>query len=461
VAALRPGDVVAGKYRVGHVLGEGGMAIVLAATHEQLDQRVALKFLLPAVAADPDIVQRFLREARAAVRIQSEHVARVLDVGTHEGAPYMVMEYLEGEDVARTLAAGGALPVDRAVGYLLEACEAIAEAHSLGIVHRDLKPANLFLAQTRSGRSTIKVLDFGISKAPAIGNDANTTNAAAIMGSPYYMSPEQLVSSASVDLRSDVWSLGVVLYEMLVCRLPFLAETMPALVAAILAKPPQPIGDHRGDVPIALQAVIHRCLNKEPAQRYADVAELARSLEPFGPPRCEQSVERIEHVLAQVGAVRSPSPRPAAATANRAAAFTFAPTTSRSVPARSRHLLVTVPLATVTVAAIAVAVFFAMRSPTMTHSAPAPTAMVPAIPSPPAVPSEAPATLVTLDPPSPPPASASAPTVVAPKVTTPKLGGRASPLIREPPWDPSPASSCRVVHYFDENGNKHFKQDCP
>ncbi len=144
---VRAGEIVAEKYRVDRVLGVGGMGVVVAATHVHLDQRVALKFLLPSLAARADLVHRFLREARAAVKIQSEHVARVLDVGTHNGAPYMVMEYLEGEDLSNVIASRGPVGVAEAVGYVLEASEAVAEAHSLGIVHRDLKPANLFLAR--------------------------------------------------------------------------------------------------------------------------------------------------------------------------------------------------------------------------------------------------------------------------------------------------------------------------
>ncbi len=243
---LRPGDVVAEKYRVERVLGRGGMGIVVQATHLQLDQRVALKFLLPEVAAHPEVVSRFLREARAAVKVQSEHVARVLDVATTpDGTPFMVMEYLQGDDLAQRVTERGALPLSDAVGYVLEACEAIAEAHSLGIVHRDLKPANLFLAERPSGKPTVKVLDFGISKLPASVADAALTQPTTMMGSPSYMSPEQMVAAATVDTRTDVWAMGVVLYELLTAKLPFMADTMPELVGAVLQRRPEPLSASR------------------------------------------------------------------------------------------------------------------------------------------------------------------------------------------------------------------------
>ncbi len=288
------------------------MGVVLAATHEQLDQRVALKFLLPAVAARPVLVQRFLREARAAVKIHSEHVARVLDVGSlPDGMPYMVMEFLEGEDLSEMLGTSGTPPVPEAVGFVLQACEALAEAHALGIVHRDIKPANLFLARRPSGKPIVKVLDFGISKVPVTDRD-DAIRTTSIIGSPTYMSPEQLTSSASVDARSDIWSIGVSIYELLTAKLPFLADTMPEMIAAVLQRTPEPIGALRPGVPEGLQAVVDTCLQKDRAWRYANVAELARALAPFGPPRAEVSVERIEHVLGVSGAsaaATGPNPR--------------------------------------------------------------------------------------------------------------------------------------------------------
>ncbi len=300
------GETIAGKYRVGRILGQGGMGVVVAATHLQLDQRVALKFLLPEAVKHAEIVARFSREARAAARIRSEHVARVLDVGELQtGAPYMVMEYLEGEDLEKTLARHGALPVVEAVEYLLQGCEAVAEAHALGIVHRDLKPANLFLAQRPGRRPIVKVLDFGISKAPASTNNPRLTQTAAMFGSPPYMSPEQIRSTGSVDVRSDIWSLGAVLYEMTTLRKPFPSESAAELLVAILHQDPVAPRAHRPDIPPLLDAAILRCLQKDAALRFQDVAALAAAIGPFGPPSSADMVGRISHVL---GIGRAPAP---------------------------------------------------------------------------------------------------------------------------------------------------------
>ena len=298
VAPVREGDIVAGKYRVERVLGMGGMGVVVAAIHVELDQRVALKFLLPHAASNPDVATRFGREARSAAKIRSEHVARVLDVGTlPDGSPYMVMEYMDGQDLEKVLRAYGPMQPEVAAGHVLEACEAIAEAHSLGIVHRDLKPANLFLAARPSGAPSVKVLDFGISKSTLGTSQAQLTKTSSLMGSPLYMSPEQLTSAKTVDIRSDVWALGIVLYELLVGHTPFPAETMPELVAAILQRPLDPIRAFRNDVPAGLDAAVQRCLEKDPSRRFANVAELAAAIAPYGPARSDVSVERIAHVL--------------------------------------------------------------------------------------------------------------------------------------------------------------------
>src|SRR5262249_29408438 len=202
------GDVLAGKYRVERVLGRGGMGVVVQAMHVQLEQRVAIKFLLPQTVSNPDAVTRFAREARAASKIQGEHVARVLDVGTLEsGAPFMVMEYLEGQDLSQLLESRGLLHVDEAIDYILQACEALAEAHAAGIVHRDLKPANMYLTKRADGSPIVKVLDFGISKVIAKdSSDASMTRTSALMGSPVYMSPEQMKATRNVDARADIWA---------------------------------------------------------------------------------------------------------------------------------------------------------------------------------------------------------------------------------------------------------------
>ncbi len=280
-APVRPGDLLAGKYRVERVLGVGGMGVVVAARHEQLEQSVAIKFIREEALATTDAAERFLREARAAVKLKSEHVAKVLDVGKLDsGAPYMVMELLEGSDLADVLATRGAMSVEMAAWLVLQACEAVAEAHACGIVHRDLKPQNLFLTQTVGGAPKLKVLDFGVSK--AIGRTSEgmgaLTATRTMLGSPLYMAPEQMRSSRDVDARIDVWALGVVLFELLTRRWPFEADTMPELCLKVVSEPPLSLATLRPDVPAEFLAVVARCLEKDPNARFANAAELATAL---------------------------------------------------------------------------------------------------------------------------------------------------------------------------------------
>jgi len=295
-----PGEVLAGKFRIERVLGEGGMGIVLAAHHLHLGRTVAIKLLKPEALRHKEIVARFANEARSASRIQSEHVARVLDVGALEGGePYMVMEYLEGSDLAKHVKRGGPLPIEDAVEYLLQACEALAEAHVAGIVHRDLKPANLYLTRRADGSSCVKVLDFGVSKAALASADPafqNMTQTDSVLGTPGYMAPEQLRSSKHVDARTDIWALGVILHELLTGHLAFHATTAPEMYAAILGSPPEPLRQARPDAPPGLEAVIAHCLEKDPARRFSSVGELAAALVPFAPARAHLSAERISRI---------------------------------------------------------------------------------------------------------------------------------------------------------------------
>jgi eukaryotic-like serine/threonine-protein kinase len=280
---LTPGTFLGTKFRVERVLGRGGMGIVVAATHLELQQQVAIKILLPEMARDENIVMRFLREARSQVRIQGDHVVRVLDLGTlpHYG-PYIVMEMLHGMDLADVLESRkGPLSVEEATDYVLQATEALAQAHSLGIVHRDLKPQNLFLTSGPDGSPLVKVLDFGIAKtslAPDATHFAGATTGNGLLGSPAYMSPEQIRRPKDVSASSDLWALGVILYELLTNQIPFHATNLGALLTAIATDPPIDIRVLRPHLPEQVAAAIMRCLSKDPAKRPRDVAELAMSI---------------------------------------------------------------------------------------------------------------------------------------------------------------------------------------
>jgi eukaryotic-like serine/threonine-protein kinase len=293
---LKAGTVIAGKFRVERVLGQGNMGVVVLATHLQLDQQVALKFLLPSSLAQAEVEARFAQEARAAAKIKSEHVVRVLDVSTLDsGEPYIVMEYLEGTDLAKQLARRGPMTVQRAVASVLQVCEALAEAHAAGIVHRDLKLSNLFVASYPDGQPCIKILDFGISKysIPGSDPDLSMTDTAAVMGSPLYMSPEQMRSTRNVDGRSDIWALGIILYELVAGRVPFDAQTMPLLCSMVLQDEPPSLGARVRDLPRGFEAVVMRCLAKDRNQRFQSVQDLAVALAEFAPPEAQRSVQRI------------------------------------------------------------------------------------------------------------------------------------------------------------------------
>ena len=279
---VSPGDILLGKYRVERVLGKGGMGVVVAARHVDLGQMFAIKFLLPTMVGHQESVERFVREARAASRLESEHVAHVHDVGRMEnGAPYMVMEFLDGCDLKALLTKRGPLPVEEAVSFVHQVCDAIAEAHELGIIHRDLKPANLFLVNRRNKKEIVKVLDFGISKHTG-PEEVDLTNTNASFGSPLYMSPEQMARTKTVDGRTDIWALGTILYELLAGISPFKAATMTEVVARVLQEDPIPLRNIRQDIPPGLEAVVARCLQKRRDERFSSVREVAAALEPFG-----------------------------------------------------------------------------------------------------------------------------------------------------------------------------------
>jgi eukaryotic-like serine/threonine-protein kinase len=280
VSPVAIGEVVAGKYRIDGVIGFGGMGIVCAATHLELHTSIAIKFVRPERGVDDRAVTRFLTEARAAAQLRSQHACRVMDCGRLDtGVPYIVMEQLVGSDLRGLMDRSGALPLADAVTYALQACEALAEAHSKHIVHRDVKPENLFLAEGPSGAPCLKVLDFGISKQLGpLGPGRSITEPTENMGSPLYMSPEQMIDPGGVDSRTDIWSLGVVLYELLTGQPPFSGETTPQLCASVMTTQPLPPREHRAEISEALSGVILRCMEKDRERRFRDVGQLAAAL---------------------------------------------------------------------------------------------------------------------------------------------------------------------------------------
>ncbi len=317
------GTVLAKKYRVERLIGEGGTGIVVAASHVQLGQEVAIKVLRSALASD-EIRLRFAREAAALGKIQSEHVVLVLDVGTLEdGSPFMVMEHLEGRDLARVLKEDGPLPVEDAVDCMLQLCEALGEAHAAGIVHRDLKPANLFLTRHEDGGPHIKVVDFGISKIlddklKADGGPREVTSAFAVLGSPRYMAPEQLRNSKDVDGRADLWSVGTVLFQLVTGRHAFDAESNVQASLRVLTGEPESLSALAPHAPTELEAVVSKCLAKDVADRFQTADELAQALRPFASQRTRDSIDsmrharstRVEVALAVASASSLPPPAP-------------------------------------------------------------------------------------------------------------------------------------------------------
>jgi serine/threonine protein kinase len=279
---IAPGQVIGERYRLGQLLGEGGMGVVWEAVHLGLELPVAIKFIRTDLKDNSEFVQRFLNEARRAAALKNEHVARVHDVGQLEsGDLYLVMERLEGVGLEAHLRERGPLSQADAVSLIREACEGLSEAHLAGIVHRDIKPENLFLAHRLDGKRTLKILDFGISKQTTDDAPTSLTNSERSLGSPWYMSPEQMIDTSSVDHRADIWSLGVVLFELLSGVRPFEGTSIPEICAGVLTAPPPALRSLRPDVDPALEAIVARCLAKNPDERPASVLELSRDLEPF------------------------------------------------------------------------------------------------------------------------------------------------------------------------------------
>jgi serine/threonine-protein kinase len=315
--SFNPGDRLIGKYVIERLLGQGGMSTVYAAHDEQLHRHVAIKVLRESYASDPEGRKLALREARAVARLRSEHVARVLDAGVAAGdQPFIVMEYLRGEDLRERIAAGP-LSVADAVGFIVQACEAITEAHVAGIAHRDLKPDNLFVTDGVDGLPQIKVLDFGIAGRASSDTDFTSTDGAfRYVGSPPYLAPERLRQARDVDKRSDIWALGVVLYEALAGRRPFEGNAVPDLVVAILDEDPPLLRGLRPEVPEPLERIVHECLNKDPAERIQSVGRLAERLLAFAPAWALPAGYRTIHMEGHANS------EPAMVVAERVAALT-------------------------------------------------------------------------------------------------------------------------------------------
>jgi serine/threonine protein kinase len=300
----RPGDVLLNKYRVDRVIGYGGMGVVVQAWHLDFEEQVAIKFLLPSLGADPEAIARFKREGRLLFKIKSEHVCRVLDVGElSAGVPFMVMELLAGRDLGGVLAGREPFPIDTAVDYGLQTCQALAEAHLRDIVHRDLKPENLFASARPDGSVCIKLLDFGLSKLTTDSREGprerNLTANAQAMGTPNYMSPEQWMSVRDVGPAADQWAVGAILFELVTGQAPFDAPQIGQICQRVLNEPAPSLQALRPEIPAGLAMVVHKSLEKNPARRYENVGLLAMALAPFGPPGATQAAERTLRMLSR------------------------------------------------------------------------------------------------------------------------------------------------------------------
>jgi serine/threonine-protein kinase len=333
------GDVIAKKYELIRPLGGSDMAFVVAAKNVELDELVALKFLRAECLADAELVARFDREARASIKVESDHAARIFEVGVMpDGAPFLVMEFLEGKDLAALLRDEGPAPLDCASEYVLQACDALATAHAIGIVHRDVKPENVFLAQQSQGIDAIKLVDFGISKLALTGSVLDSSGPrikGMTMATPNYMSPEQIRASPGIDGRTDIWSIGCVLYELLTGHAPFEAPSITALTAMILERPAPPLRERRPDLPEEIESLLARCLEKDPSHRFQNVSQLATALYPFAPRRAVLSVERCSHLLRNAGLSPAPLKMSSAPPPSRGRPKTVPPTKTASAPPAS------------------------------------------------------------------------------------------------------------------------------
>jgi serine/threonine-protein kinase len=362
-----PGETIAGKYEVVRLLGRGGMGVVVEALHRKLDQRFAIKLLVPEALSRRDAVVRFEREARASARLRSPYAVRVYDVdndAARNGLPFIVMEYLEGHDLAKELRERGTLPVPEAVDIALQVCLAMSEAHARGIVHRDLKPGNLFLAR-QDGRRVVKVMDFGISKLVLDPTEADLTTTETALGTPNYMAPEQVVSSKSIDYRVDIWAIGVILYRVLTGTFPFSGDGPTGIAVAIATQRPTPILERKPDLPPALAAAIMSALTRDRERRPADAFAFARMLEPFGTGQVE--LVPVAPSAPSLAMPAAPAPRQSMPTVTLTAPDAATVVTGPPTPVTlSRRLVIAGVLGAALLAVILLVVIRAIRSPEST-----------------------------------------------------------------------------------------------
>lgn len=301
--SIPAGTRIADRYEVVRALGQGGMGDVVVARHLFLKQLVALKVIRVDTVPDKSMLARFEREAHIIAKFRGENVARVLDAGcTAEGMPFIAMELLSGQDLDAAVRLAGTLPPLAAVGYVLQVCEGLAEAHTMGIVHRDLKPANLFVTTRLDGSALVKILDFGISKAaPGVLGDSTggqVTSTSATIGSPAFMSPEQLRSSRDVDERTDIWAIGVILYRICSGHLPFEGESITEVIVKVMTEPAPNLRLRASNIPEPLVLLVEDCLAKNREQRPAHVGVVAERLAPLLGAQGHESAQRISRIMA-------------------------------------------------------------------------------------------------------------------------------------------------------------------
>jgi serine/threonine-protein kinase len=415
-SVVEDGAILGGKYRIGRTLGKGGMAVVFEAMHMQLGTMVAVKVLRDDLAKNQEVADRFLREARAAAALRGDHICRVIDFGTHDdGTPYIVMELLEGRDLASILREADELEVGLAASYMLHACAAVAELHSQGMVHRDLKPGNLFVVQKLDGTPTVKILDFGIAKV-VLPADFDLTSTANIMGSPAYMSPEQLRSAKNVDARSDIWSLGVVLYELVTGDKPFDGESITDLALAITTEPPRPMPRN---VPTGFIEVVWKCLDKDTAKRFQNVGELAEALQPFAGSKQDLATS-VGRVLASPKKLTTATPKEKTTLGSASGVMLVRPS--------AKPLIWIGAVLGVAVIAFVIALSLGGKD----DATPAPASAPPV-----ATPAPAPTPPTPAPPPAPPDASVAVSPPDATEVVAPDAAEVATPTTPEPPVDKS------------------------